>query len=72
MVKIKFIAQGANSQIGGFSHGDIARVSEGFARHLVEEARVAVYDTPAPPVVVASEIPTESVRRKAKKINKGV
>ena len=43
MVKIRFIRQGANSLIGGFSSGDLARVSEDFARHLVEEARVAEY-----------------------------
>lgn len=43
MVRIKFIAQGSNSLIGGFSSGDLANVSPAFARHLVEEARVAVY-----------------------------
>ena len=41
MVQIRFIRQGANSLIGGFSSGDLARVSEVFARHLVEEAGVA-------------------------------
>lgn len=44
MVKIKFTAQGANSIVGGFSPGDRATVGDDFARHLVEEARVAVYD----------------------------
>ena len=43
MVQIRFIRQGANSLIGGFSSGDLARVSEAFARHLDEEARVAEY-----------------------------
>ena len=43
MVQIRFIRQGANSLIGGFSSGDLARVSDAFARHLVEEARVAEY-----------------------------
>lgn len=43
MVQIRFIRQGSNSLIGGFSSGDLARVSEDFARHLVEEARVAEY-----------------------------
>ena len=43
MVQIRFIRQGANSLIGGFSSGDQARVSDAFARHLVEEARVAEY-----------------------------
>lgn len=46
MVQIRFIRQGANSLIGGFSSGDLARVSEAFARHLVEEARVAEYAQP--------------------------
>ena len=54
MVQIRFIRQGANSLIGGISSGDLARVSEDFARHLGEEARVAEYvqsqqkDDPAP------------------------
>ena len=43
MVQIRFIRQGANSLIGGFSSGDLARVSDALARHLVEEARVAEY-----------------------------
>lgn len=43
MVQIKFIRQGSNSAIGGFSSGDIARVSEAMAKHLVEEAMVAKY-----------------------------
>jgi phosphoribosylformylglycinamidine (FGAM) synthase-like amidotransferase family enzyme len=42
-VRIKFKAHGANSVIGGFSSGDIARVDAEFARHLVEEAKVAEY-----------------------------
>ena len=42
-VSIKFKAQGSNSVIGGFSSGDVARVNSDFARHLVEEARVAEY-----------------------------
>ena len=50
MVKVKFIAQGSNSAIGGFSSGDIASVGTEFAKHLVEEAMVAVYlEHPHPP-----------------------
>ena len=50
MPQIRFTAHGANSQLGSFSSGDRVRVSEAFARHLVEEARVAEYvDQPAPP-----------------------
>lgn len=45
MVLIRFIKQGANSMLGGFSSGDTARVGEDFARHLVEEAQVAEYVT---------------------------
>lgn len=48
MVQIRFIKQGSNSVLGGFASGDVARVSEEFAAHLVNEARVAVYlDAPA-------------------------
>lgn len=43
MVKIRFISQGANSVLGGFASGDVANVSEIFAAHLVNEARVAEY-----------------------------
>jgi hypothetical protein len=43
MIQIRFKASGANSVIGGFSSGDLARVSEAFAKHLVEEAGVADY-----------------------------
>lgn len=39
---IKFIKSGANSVIGGFAPGDIARVDAEFANHLVE-TEVAIY-----------------------------
>lgn len=41
--RIRFVAQGANSLLGGFSPGDTATVGHELARHLVEEARVAQY-----------------------------
>lgn len=41
--RIRFVAQGSNSLLGGFSPGDTATVGHEFARHLVEEARVAQY-----------------------------
>lgn len=41
--QIKFIASGANSAIGGFSPGDIARIDLTLASHLVDVAKVAVY-----------------------------
>ena len=48
LVQIKFIRSGANSRIGGFSHGDRARVDAAFAAHLVDVAKVAEYvETPA-------------------------
>ncbi len=64
MVQIKFIRQGANSVFGSFSSGDIARVSEAFAAHLVNEARVAEYLQPVTPA--ASEAPATPARRPRK------
>lgn len=43
MIMIKFTAQGANSAVGGFNHGDIMRIGDALAKHLVEDAKVAVY-----------------------------
>lgn len=65
MVQIKFRTSGANSMLGGFASGDIARVSEAFARHLVEEARVAEY-LAVPAAAVNAEKPAKTTRRKAK------
>lgn len=62
MVQIKFTATGANSALGSFSSGDRANVSEAFARHLVEEARVAT-DLPPPALSAAAE-PQKITRRK--------
>ncbi len=73
MIQIKFTASGANSMIGSFARGDIARLSDTFARHLVEEARVAEYlnappaattETTAGPGVDAKK-PRKIIRRKA-------
>ncbi len=64
MPLIRFKAQGANSQLGSFASGDRARVSIAFARHLVEEARVAEYV--AAPVAVNVENTAKTTRRKAK------
>lgn len=52
MIQIRFIAQGSNSLIGGFSSGDLARVGESLAHHLVEEARVAEYVVRRAPIPV--------------------
>ncbi len=71
MIQIRFKASGANSVIGGFSSGDLARVSEAFARHLVEEACVAEYVKASEPVkpakparkakAAAAEVPVAEV-----------
>lgn len=67
MVQIKFIAQGSNSLIGGFSSGDKARVSEAFAKHLVEEAKVASYcDQPVADQVAVPEAAEQKRVRKVK------
>ena len=68
MKRIKFTAQGANSVLGGFQSGDIARVSDAFAAHLVNEARVAVYLDAASPSKEQAEVAAEpkKSRRKAK------
>lgn len=64
MRQIKFTASGANSALGGFSPGDIARVGDAFAAHLVNEARVAVYLDAAPATVNPAK-PPKTPRRKA-------
>ena len=63
MVQIRFKAQGANSIIGGFSHGDTARVSDAFAKHLVEEAGVAEY-------IKADEHATAPTKTRKAKVSK--
>lgn len=56
MRMIKFCAQGANSLIGGFSSGDLKRVDDALAKHLVKEAGVAkYYEAPAKPSQPAAE-----------------
>lgn len=47
-VQIEFIVGGANSMIGGFCAGDVARVSTELAKHLVEELGAAKYVAPQP------------------------
>ena len=63
LVQIKLTALGSNSAIGSFSPGDTARLPVAFARHLVEEARVAKYmEAPAP----VAEVQTQPRKRKGK------
>lgn len=68
MIAVKFTASGANSLLGGFSAGDIARVEDALARHLVDEIGVAKYLDAAPAVPAAGQPqkPAAKARRKAK------
>lgn len=63
-VQIKFIVSGACSAVGGFAPGDTARIDAALAKHLVDEAKCAVYTTK--PVI---EKPVEVVKP-AKKAHK--
>ena len=67
MVQVRFKAQGANSLLGGFSSGDVARVNAEFARHLVEEAKVADYVNPSAAIQLATEEPKPARRVKVSK-----
>lgn len=54
--QVRFIATGCNTVTGNFATGDIARVDDRLAEHLVADAKVATYVTPLPktePVPVA-------------------
>jgi hypothetical protein len=63
MIQIRFKAQGSNSLIGGFSSGDLARVNEALAKHLVEDAKVAEYVTA--PAADAAAQPKKARRGRA-------
>ena len=67
MVQVRFKTQGANSLLGGFSSGDVARVNAEFARHLVEEAKVADYVNPSAASQTATEEPKPARRVKVSK-----
>lgn len=67
MVQVRFKTQGANSLLGGFSSGDVARVNAEFARHLVEEAKVADYVNPSDASQPAAEEPKPARRVKVSK-----
>lgn len=66
MVKIKFIAQGSNTMLGGFSNGDTANVGEALARHLVDEAKVAQYVQASQPKSAEEQPAVESPKRSRK------
>ena len=70
-VQIKFVARGSSSATGNFAPGDLLRCSAEMARHLVEDARCAVYLDAAPPAVAGDDEPRAkprvTVRRPATK-----
>lgn len=63
MVQIKFIRQGSNSMLGGFSSGNLARVSDALAAHLVDVAKVAIYTEQAQPAPAAEPAAEDKPRR---------
>lgn len=70
MIQIKFIRQGSNSMLGGFSSGDTARVSEALAAHLVNEAKVAEYVQAKPAAPAAEEQPAPAAEDKPSRSRK--
>lgn len=61
LISIRFTKTGCCSAIGNFEPGDVARVSEGMARHLVDEAMVANYDRQSPVVSAQAVAQAEAV-----------
>jgi hypothetical protein len=57
---------GSNSAIGNFAPGDVMRCDAGMARHLVDEAGVAVYTEPAAPAPAAQLVPQQQADAPAK------
>jgi len=69
--KIKFTASGANSAIGGFSPGDIARIDSTLAAHLIDVAKVAVYiDAPLPVIEKITEKPKAEPEKARKTLHR--
>ena len=64
MQRIRFTTFGATSAGGSFSPGDIMRCDDALARHLVEEARCAVYADAQPKTESAEEPARPVVRRR--------
>lgn len=54
--RIKFIAQGANSLVGGFIAGDVIRCGKEIAAHLVDVGVAKYLDEP-PPVITDESAP---------------
>lgn len=72
LVQIEFISNGSCSAagVGNFNSGDTARVNEALAKHLVEEARCAVYGRAERPSAASPKVETKPVRVTKKKVEK--
>jgi hypothetical protein len=66
-VRVKFLVAGANSLVGGYCAGDVARVSAAFGKHLVEEVGCATYIDAAPAAELAQEPAPAPVAKRGKK-----
>ena len=66
LARIRFTKFGSNSAIGNFAPGDVMRCDAGMARHLVDEAGVAVYTEPAQPAPAAAPAPQQEADAPAK------
>lgn len=60
MKAVKFTSFGSNSVVGGFGPGDVARVSDEFAAHLVDEAKVAKYADEQPQASAPAQAATKA------------
>jgi len=58
-VQIRFIASGSSSATGNFAPGDLLRCGAKRARHLVDDARCAVYVDAAAPADAQQDQPTK-------------
>jgi len=63
--RIKFTSNGCCSALGNFGPGDVARVPQALADHLVNEARCAVYDEAPRPSAAPPAAPARAPRRRA-------
>ena len=55
--RIRFTKFGSNTAFGSFQPGDVLRCDASMARHLVEQAGVAVYTEGAPAAVEPAPAP---------------
>lgn len=66
MRQIQFTANGCCTWLGNFAVGDLARVSDEAAAHLVNEARCAKYVGGEPVVSVPEPVAVEKPKRKGR------